>query len=326
MSKHARARSRRPQTLALAAVLGLLAFMAGWTYALHDTPAARFPQAGADARPVLAGQAADQASGRAGGKHATDQGPGQADGKHTLDQAPGQVGEKHPPGQVSDHAGKKNAPPPAGQNGPDRPGRVIAGDAPHGLTGISEATRAKIPADSRQLVLVTGKAEDSSESTATLYTRAEPGTDWARDASWPARNGAKGWSAPEDRDYGDLTSPEGVYSLTDAGGLLPKPPGTRFPYDRNGRFVASGRGVNGESLEGAFDYVVAIDFNRRRGVSPLDPAKPEGEDKGGNIWLHVDHDGPSRGCVGIPEEAMRTLLETLDPAAEPVIAMGPAGF
>ncbi|MDX6762027.1 L,D-transpeptidase family protein [Streptomyces sp. F8] len=90
--------------------------------------------------------------------------------------------------------------------------------------------------------------------------------------------------------------------------------------------MATGRGVNGESLVGSFDYVVAIDFNRRPGHSPLDPVKPDGEDKGGNIWLHVDHDGPSQGCVGIPKEAMRKVLETLDPAAKPVIVMGPEGF
>ncbi|MFG2993335.1 hypothetical protein ACGFZK_29240 [Streptomyces sp. NPDC048257] len=193
-----------------------------------------------------------------------------------------------------------------------------------GLTGISEQTRARIPAESLQLILVTGRADDSSESTATLYTRPAAGAVWVRADSWPARNGAKGWST--ERTYGDLTSPQGVFALTDAGGLLPKPPGTRLPYDQDSGFVATGLGVNGESLAGSFDYVVAIDFNRRPGKSPLDPVKPDGEDKGGNIWLHVDHDGPSQGCVGIPKEAMKKVLETLDPAAKPVIVMGPEGF
>lgn len=209
-------------------------------------------------------------------------------------------------------------------SGTDRAARGAERDGLQGLTGISEQTRAKIPADARQLILVTGKAKDSSESTAALYTRASAGADWAKSASWPARNGAKGWST--ERTYGDLTSPQGVFALTDAGGLLPKPPGTKFPYDQDESFVATGRGVNGESLRGSFDYVVAVDFNRRTGVTPLDPTKPEGETKGGNIWLHVDHDGPSQGCVGIPKEAMKKVLETLDPAAKPVIVMGPQGF
>ncbi|MFJ9595583.1 hypothetical protein ACIRS3_22845 [Streptomyces virginiae] len=193
-----------------------------------------------------------------------------------------------------------------------------------GLTGISEQTRERIPAESRQLILVTGRAADSSESTATLYTRPAAGADWVKVESWPARNGARGWST--ERTYGDLTSPQGVFALTDAGGLLSPPPGTRLPYDEDRGFVATGRGVNGESLVGSFDYVVAIDFNRRPGRSPLDPVMPDGEDKGGNIWLHVDHDGPSQGCVGIPKDAMRKVLQTLDPAAKPVIVMGPEGF
>ncbi|MFG2979811.1 hypothetical protein ACGFYQ_00930 [Streptomyces sp. NPDC048258] len=208
----------------------------------------------------------------------------------------------------------------------DRAARDAHRDVLQGLTGISEQTRAKIPAESRQLILVTGKAPDSSESTATLYTRPAAGADWARAESWPARNGAKGWSTATARTYGDLTSPQGVFALTDAGGLLAAPPGTRLPYDKDRAFVATGRGVNGESLAGSFDYVVAIDFNRRPGRSPLDPVKPEGEGRGGNIWLHVDHDGPSQGCVGIPKEAMSKVLETLDPAAKPVIVMGPEGF
>ncbi|MCX5013364.1 hypothetical protein OG765_20560 [Streptomyces sp. NBC_00555] len=211
---------------------------------------------------------------------------------------------------------------------PDRAARDAQREAPRaplqGLTGISEQTLARIPAESRQLVLVTGKAGDSSESTAALYTRPAAGADWVRTESWPARNGAKGWST--ERTYGDLTSPQGVFALTDAGGLLAPPPGTRLPYDKDRAFVATGRGVNGESLAGSFDYVVAIDFNRRPGKSPLDSVKPEGEDKGGNIWLHVDHDGPSQGCVGIPKEAMKKVLATLDPAAKPVIVMGPEGF
>ncbi|MFK0257476.1 L,D-transpeptidase family protein [Streptomyces sp. NPDC090445] len=205
-----------------------------------------------------------------------------------------------------------------------RVARESRGSGLQGLPGISERTRAQIPAESLQVVLVTGRAKNSSYATVALYTRPTAADGWALAGSWPARNGARGWST--ERRYGDLTSPVGVFSLSDAGGLLPKPPGTRMPYDRSRAFTASGHGVEGESLEGSFDYVVAIDFNRKRGVSPLDPTKPEGIRKGGNIWLHVDHDGPSQGCVGIAKEAMEKVLETLDPAAKPVIVMGPHGF
>ncbi|MCB5170176.1 L,D-transpeptidase family protein [Streptomyces bambusae] len=212
------------------------------------------------------------------------------------------------------------APPHAGTD--PRTGR--GAHRPRALPDISEATRAAIPASARQVVLVTGVAADSSYATASLYTRAVAGSeDWEPGPSWPARNGAKGWSA--DRTYGGLQSPVGVFSLTDAGGLLPAPPGTRLPYDHGPAFTATGRGVEGEPLTGSFDYVVAINYNRVPGTSPLNPDKPDGEAKGGNIWLHVDHDGPSQGCVGLPASAMKTLLETLDPARHPVVVMGPAG-
>ncbi|MFD3541152.1 hypothetical protein ACFWUQ_16880 [Streptomyces sp. NPDC058662] len=307
MSKHARARSRAPRIsrtpgtsrsagrterrssrrVALAATLGLLAFGASWAYVAQDAggiAGAATAQAGTDARTPDAARAARDANRDAKGD--------------ARNEAPSDA--------------RRDA------------ARVAPANHLQGLTGISEQTAGRIPAESRQLILVTGKAKDSSESTATLYTRPAPGADWVRADSWPARNGAKGWST--ERTYGDLTSPQGVFALTDAGGLLPKPPGTRLPYDKDASFVASGRGVNGESLAGSFDYVVAIDFNRRPGRSPLDPVKPEGERKGGNIWLHVDHDGPSQGCVGIPKDAMRKVLETLDPAAKPVIVMGPQGM
>ncbi|CAM5420528.1 L,D-transpeptidase family protein OS=Streptomyces tendae OX=1932 GN=GUR47_05805 PE=4 SV=1 [Streptomyces tendae] len=48
-----------------------------------------------------------------------------------------------------------------------------------------------------------------------------------------------------------------------------------------------------------------------------------GEDRGGGVWVHVDHDGPTNACVSLSEEHMRALLTALDPGKEPVIVMGP---
>ncbi|MEV0988201.1 L,D-transpeptidase family protein [Streptomyces sp. NPDC049949] len=326
MSEHPRAGSRSPRTfltsltslssrslrsprrLAVAAAVGLLAFGAGWVYAVQDddpvtTASARTGDRPGDAaRRPSSGATADAAtsdSAPAGGAtHATRGARG----------APGAPGAPAAPGA----AGAAGAP--------------AAPDSADGLSDISAETRARIPGDARQLLLVAGKATDSSESTATLYSRRAAGADWVRSSeSWPAHNGASGWNSGE-REDGDLTTPVGVFTLRDAGGLLEKPPGTKFPYDHNRLFVPTGRGVNGESLAGAFEYVIAIDYNRRTGFSPLDLVKPEGEDKGGGIWLHVDHNGPSQGCIGISKEAMKKLLTTLDPAAKPVVVMGPAGF
>ncbi|UQA94869.1 L,D-transpeptidase family protein [Streptomyces halobius] len=205
----------------------------------------------------------------------------------------------------------------SGRSAPDTP----RADRP--IPHLSDAVRKQIPADSRQVLVVTGKSRDSSESQVVLYTRAKGSRSWHPGPTWPAHNAAHGWT--ERHHYGDLRSPEGVFTLTDAGGRLPAPPGTKLPYTHSGSFVANGTGVEGEPLEGAFDYVMAINYNRVPGTSPLDQQRPLGAERGGGVWLHVDHDGPTQGCVSLKPEVMKELLRTLDPAQHPVIVMGPAG-
>lgn len=135
----------------------------------------------------------------------------------------------------------------------------------------------------------------------------------------PAHNALRGWS--DHHRAGDLRSPIGVYGLTDAGGLR-RDPGTRLSYDRGTGFTSPGTGFEGESLQGSFDYVIAIDYNREPGTSPLDWTRPLGARRGGGIWLHVDHGGPTHGCVSVAKEYLKELLLTLDPALHPVVVMG----
>jgi|UPI00068CE008 L,D-peptidoglycan transpeptidase YkuD (ErfK/YbiS/YcfS/YnhG family) len=188
------------------------------------------------------------------------------------------------------------------------------------IPGVGAAFAKRIPSDSRQVVLMSGAGRNKNTGTLTLWTRNAQGR-WTAGPSWPARNALRGWTT--DHHLDDLRSPIGVYSLTDAGGLKANP-GTSLPYDHSSSFVAVGRGFEGESLAGAFDYVVAIDYNHVAGSSPLDARRPMGEDRGGGIWLHVDHGGPTHGCVALPEPDIKRLLTELDPAAHPVIVMGDA--
>ncbi|WP_069171712.1 L,D-transpeptidase family protein [Streptomyces griseus] len=193
---------------------------------------------------------------------------------------------------------------------------------PREIPALGPLTRGRIPATARQAVVVTGEGRDLNRSSVVLYSRDDPALGWRPEAGpWPAHNGMKGWT-----DYhmaSDLRSPVGVFGLTDAGGRLPDP-GALLPYDEQPRFRVSGEGFMGEPLEGSFDYVVAINFNRIPGASPLDRTRPLGEERGGGIWLHVDHGGPTQGCVSLPEDRMKELLRTLDPAKYPVIVMGDA--
>ncbi|MCD0482090.1 hypothetical protein LO771_06580 [Streptacidiphilus sp. ASG 303] len=189
------------------------------------------------------------------------------------------------------------------------------------LPGVGPRFRARIPARTAQVLLVSGEGRDSSDSTATLWTRTADGR-WKAGASWRAHNALKGWT--DDHHLDDLRSPIGVYPLSDAGGLKADP-GSRLPYHRDPSFTISGKGFEGENLEGSFDYVVAIDYNRKAGTSPLDGTKPLGAARGGGIWVHVDHGGPTHACVSLAEGDMVALLRALDPAAHPVIVMGDRG-
>ncbi|WP_439646578.1 L,D-transpeptidase family protein, partial [Streptacidiphilus jiangxiensis] len=188
------------------------------------------------------------------------------------------------------------------------------------LPGLGKTFLAKVPAGAQQVLLVTGKGKNQNTGTAVLYTRTAGG-GWMPGPTWAARNAKDGWTT--DHHAGDLHSPIGVYSLTDAGGLDPNP-GTKLPYLRSSAFQAPGTGFEGESLADAFDYVVAINYNHVPGTSPLSPERPMGASRGGGIWVHVDHGGPTHGCVALAKNDMRALLQALDPSKHPVIVMGDA--
>ncbi|MFF3754864.1 L,D-transpeptidase family protein [Streptomyces sp. NPDC002018] len=192
---------------------------------------------------------------------------------------------------------------------------------PKAIPGLGPRTLAAIPAGTDQAVVATGVGRNRNTGTVLVYER-DPVTGWAPVTDpWPAHNARRGWS--DDHTQGDLRTPIGVFGLTDAGGLLPDP-GTRLPYDRGPAFSVSGTGFLGESLAGSFDYVVAINYNRVPGRTPLDWTRPLGSGKGGGIWLHVDHAGPTQGCVSLPRGRMKELLRLLDPAKKPVVVMGDA--
>ncbi|WP_230193709.1 L,D-transpeptidase family protein [Streptomyces coriariae] len=194
---------------------------------------------------------------------------------------------------------------------------ISAESAPRRIPGLGTKTWAAVPQDAAQVVVVTGRGRDSPLSAVVLYRRTAAG--WQAGRNWPAHNAPRGWS--DHHLGGDLRSPSGVYGLTDAGGLL-RDPGTRLSYDHGVGFTSPGTGFEGEPLRGSFDYVIAIDYNREPGTSPLDWTRPLGAKRGGGIWLHVDHGGPTHGCVSIAEEHMKELLLVLDPALHPVVVMG----
>nr|BFD86563.1 lipoprotein [Streptomyces sp. Xyl84] len=204
---------------------------------------------------------------------------------------------------------------PRARSGASGPGGTPHATAPTRVPGIGDGMWRRVPAGTRQVVAVYGAGPDSPESTVKLFTKT--GSHWKQLRSWAAHNGRNGWTT--DHHEGDQRTPVGVFTLSDAGGVLADP-GSRLPYTRSASFQAP-HYWNKNSWHD-FDYVVAIDYNRVRGTAPNDPTRPEGQRKGGSIWLHMDHGGGTSACVSQSEDAMRYLLRTLDPRLHPVVVMG----
>ncbi|MFJ8152148.1 hypothetical protein [Streptomyces sp. NPDC094468] len=186
------------------------------------------------------------------------------------------------------------------------------------LPGVGSVMSKRVPAQAQQAVVVYGDGRDSDEGTVVLYQKQN--NAWKIKGSWPAHNGRAGWTTAHRLD--DDRSPVGVFSLTDAGGSL-EDPGShlRYWYDDNAFTSMIDEDVD-EDTAHQFDYVIAIDYNRLKGVPPFDWTRPQGVEKGGGIWLHLDHGDGTSACVTVPESGMKTLLHTLDPRLHPVVVMG----
>ncbi|NGO40679.1 hypothetical protein G6048_00405 [Streptomyces sp. YC419] len=183
------------------------------------------------------------------------------------------------------------------------------------IPDVGDGLRKQIPANSRQVVAVYGEGKDSAQSRIVLYTKS--GSTWDQTRSWQGHNGKKGWTT--DHREGDNRSPVGVFTLSDAGGVLPDP-GAGLPYTRSAGFQAPRYWAKSHWHD--FDYVIAIDYNRVKGTSPGDPTRPQGQAKGGSIWLHMDHGSGTSACVSLSKSGMEYLLRTLDPDKHPVVVMG----
>ncbi|KJE23955.1 hypothetical protein FF36_01642 [Frankia torreyi] len=207
-----------------------------------------------------------------------------------------------------------------------RPNRVVGADGTAGASGavpgIGAVMSAKIPRDALQVIVASGADRDTNTNNVTLWQRANPDAPWEPfGAPLTGRNGANGWTFTHHE--GDLRSPIGVFSLTAAGGRLPDP-GTGMPYEYRPAFYRTAA-PQGQPMADAFNYVVAIDYNRLPGRPPSDPTRPLGDQVGGDIWLHVDHRSPTRGCVAVEQDALTSILRWLKPTAHPMIVMGDVG-
>ncbi|MGW0823951.1 L,D-transpeptidase family protein [Streptomyces sp. NPDC002845] len=185
--------------------------------------------------------------------------------------------------------------------------------------------------------LITAEAPRASSTTGTVTWWDRRDGRWLKAGSAPARFGAKGLVEGRSRKQGTNTTPTGLYGLPFAFGIEKAPAGTTAPYrrvrqnswwcqDNDSRSYnrwteprpADCRAPEAEHLvsygtQYAYAYVIGFNY-----------AKPV-RGRGAGIFLHVNGRGATAGCVSVPTDAMRRILDWADPRRHPHIAIGTTG-
>ncbi|MER5611388.1 L,D-transpeptidase family protein [Streptomyces sp. NPDC002215] len=183
-----------------------------------------------------------------------------------------------------------------------------------------------------QLITAEAPAKGSTTGTVTWWNLRR-GT-WVKGGSTSARFGAEGLAEGASRKQGTNTTPTGLYDLPYAFGIKPAPAGTVHPYrrvdDRSwwcqdnaardyNRWVeplpADCRAGEAEHLIAyptQYARALVIGFNYERPV----------RGRGAGIFLHVNGRGATAGCVSVPAAAMDRILDWVNPARRPHIAIG----
>lgn len=184
-------------------------------------------------------------------------------------------------------------------------------------------------AETRQLVAVAGCGMDSSDVKVAYFKRAQDGV-WTEEFCVSGFCGYHGMAV--DKKEGDRRTPVGNYGFVTAFGILPDP-GSRMPYKQldDGDFwvddssspyynqMVNTKEVawNWNSAEElmriapAYHYVLALDYNTAERIPG----------KGSAIFLHgIDPKKTwTEGCIAIPQERVKQLIQELDSTARIVI-------
>jgi L,D-peptidoglycan transpeptidase YkuD (ErfK/YbiS/YcfS/YnhG family) len=185
--------------------------------------------------------------------------------------------------------------------------------------------------------VITVVAASTSSTTATLQAWERSGTSWTpHGAPIAAHVGSAGLS--DHTSEGLSKTPIGSFTLTQAFGALANP-GTGLPYHKttaadwwisqyggtyasiyNTLQTCSGscpftQGDPNEHLmyeTPYYNYAVVIDYN----------TSPVVQGAGSAFFLHVTDGKPTAGCVSIPQANLVSIMQWLNPAAQPRILIG----
>lgn len=188
------------------------------------------------------------------------------------------------------------------------------------------------PGNATQLITV--KA-NGSYATVTAWTKEASG--WKSVISGNGRVGSKGVVDGATRKQSTYTTPSGTYTITEGFGV--ESGGTSMPYtkvnsthwwvqDPESKFYNSMHTAEGADFplvetgergsERLINYptqyakALVINFNRW-------PAVPG---RGAGIFLHVNGNGATAGCVSVPRATMDRIMSWIRPGAHPRIAIG----
>ncbi len=186
--------------------------------------------------------------------------------------------------------------------------------------------------DHRQVVTVTAQSSGSTSGTLAAWQR-DDADSWT-EVFGPVKAylGADGVGHASESVS---RTPAGTFALTQAFGVAPDP-GSRLPYDQVGLSdwwvsdvdsplyntlqhcataacpfnTAASEQLGTITTE--YRYAVVIDYNRSPAVAGA----------GSAFFLHVSSGKPTAGCVSIPATTLVPLMQWLDPAQSPIIAIG----
>ncbi|MDQ0603210.1 L,D-peptidoglycan transpeptidase YkuD (ErfK/YbiS/YcfS/YnhG family) [Streptomyces canus] len=182
--------------------------------------------------------------------------------------------------------------------------------------------------------LITAVAARTGSTTGTLTWWDLRNGQWVRAGSAKARFGANGLVEGASRRQGTSTTPTGLYDLPYAFGIKEAPDGTTYKYrpvherswwcqDNDSRSynrwseprAKDCRAAESEHLisyEKQYAHAMVIGFNYTEPV----------RGRGAGIFLHVNGNGATAGCVSVSADAMRRILRWAGPDDDPHIAIG----
>ncbi|MEU0970629.1 L,D-transpeptidase family protein [Streptomyces sp. NPDC005917] len=209
---------------------------------------------------------------------------------------------------------------------------LLLGATPRGADTSPLPARMADTGGGSQLITAEASALSSTSGTVTWWERRDG--QWTKVGSAAARFGAKGLVEGAGRQQGTNTTPTGLYDLPFGFGLQAAPAGTSVGYravtadswwcqDNDSasynRWVeplpGDCRAAEAERLSSyttTYAYALVIGFNYDRPV----------RGRGAGIFLHVNGQGATAGCVSVPVDAMREIVRWVDPKKAPHIAVG----